>query len=103
MPDLPKTSIAGGKLLFACLLLIGLSTPGTAAAQEFCSEPVQPYCLDLESEYDTMLQINRCEDDLNDYQQQLDEYEQCIADQLDSLRKQLEDARKALGDARENF
>lgn len=103
MSYLLKATSASGKLLFACLVMIGLSMPGTASAQEFCSEPVAPYCLDLESEFDTVLQINRCEDDLNDYQQQLEEYEQCITNQLDSLRSQLENARKSLEEARKKF
>lgn len=95
--------IPGSKLLYPCLVLIGLSLPGAVSAQEFCSEPVPPYCVDEDSEFDTMLQVNRCEDDLNDYRDQLDEYEKCIAEQLSSLRKDLDNAQKRLGEVRKEF
>lgn len=85
------------------LLVTGLSMPGTAAAQGFCSEPVAPYCVNKDSEFDTMLQINRCEEDLANYEQQLIDYEQCISDQLESLREDLDRAQDALETARENF
>lgn len=83
--------------------MAGLSTPGTSAAQGFCSEPVAPYCVNKDSEFDTMLQINRCDEDLANYEQQLLDYEQCISDQLESLREELNSAQDALEAARENF
>lgn len=93
----------GKNALFVSLVLGGLSVPGVAAAQGFCSEPVTPYCVDKDSEFDTMLQINRCEEDLDDYEEQLREYEQCISDQLEALREELNTARGALNEAKENF
>lgn len=87
--------------MFVSLVLGSLSMPGVAAAQEFCSEPVAPYCVDEGSQYDTMLQINRCEEDLDNYEEQLREYEQCISDQLESLREELSTARDALSKAKE--
>lgn len=71
--------------------------------QEFCSEPVAPYCVTTESEFDSMLQINRCNDDLDDYQEQIDTYEQCIADQLETMRQELSEAREKLEEAEKDF
>jgi len=103
VPELSRIFATGGTTLVLCLALAGLAAPGAAPAQEFCSEPVPPYCVDKDSEFDTMLQINRCDEDLNDYQQQLDEYEQCIQGQLNALQEELDSARKALEEARKNF
>lgn len=103
MSELLRALIAGKNVLFLCLALAGLSMPGTAASQGFCSEPVAPYCVNEDAAFDTMLQINRCEEDLANYEEQLAEYEQCIADQLESLREELNAAEKALDEARENF
>lgn len=103
MPDLQRLVTAGKNALFVSLVLGGLSMPGVAAAQGFCSEPVAPYCVDEDSQYDTMLQINRCEEDLDNYEEQLREYEQCISDQLESLREELDAARDALSEAKEEF
>jgi hypothetical protein len=89
--------------LLLSLMLAGLSVPGTASAQEFCSEPVVPYCVDREGEFDTTLQLNRCEDDLRAYRAQLDEYEQCISDKIIGMREQLEAAEKSVEEAREEF
>jgi len=85
-----------GLAILLCLALLGMSTPRTAVGQEFCSEPVAPYCVTTESEFDTMLQINRCNDDLGDYQEQIATYEQCIADQLQAMRQELTEARERL-------
>lgn len=93
----------GRNALVLCLVMAGLSMPGTAAAQGFCSEPVAPYCVNKDSEFDTRLQINRCEEDLANYKQQLIDYEQCISDQLESLREELDSAQDALEAAKESF
>lgn len=93
----------GKHVLFLCLVLTGLSMPGTAASQGFCSEPVAPYCVNEDATFDTILQVNRCEEDLANYEEQLAEYEQCIAEQLESMREELKAAHKALDEAKENF
>lgn len=84
-------------------MMAGLSMPGTAASQGFCSEPVAPYCVNKDSVFDTVLQVNRCEEDLANYEQQLNDYEQCISDQLESLREELDNAQDALEAAKEKF
>lgn len=94
---------AGSIVLLFGLIIAGLSVTSPAAAQAFCSEPVTPYCVDTESQFDTMLQINRCEEDLENYEQQLLDYEQCISNQLETLREELNKAHEALSEAKENF
>lgn len=89
--------------MFLCLALFGISMHGTALGQEFCSEPVAPYCAETDVEFDTVLQVNRCEDDLKEYEQQLDEYEQCITQQLKDMRSNLANARTTLEQAKEEF
>lgn len=83
------------------LALTGLSLPGVASAQEFCSEPIAPYCVEDNSGLETTLQANRCEEDLNEYEEELAEYEQCVAGQMKRLREQLKNARKALEEAKQ--
>lgn len=90
--------VLAGSLCAACACL-----PATAVAQSFCSEPVAPYCADKESQFDTLLQVNRCVGDLADYESQLTEYEQCVKKQIESLRQELSDARKRLENAKEDF
>lgn len=85
------------------MMLAGAALPGAASAQEFCSEPVAPYCADKDGDFDTVLQVNRCRDDLNDYEQQLKEYESCITQQLGSLREELKSAREMLEEAEKKF
>jgi len=85
------------------MMLAGAALPGAASAQEFCSEPVAPYCADKDNEFDDMLQVNRCRDDLNDYEQELQEYESCITQQLDRLRGELKSARGALKEEEKRF
>lgn len=103
MPDFSRALNNGKNAVVLCLVIAGLSMPGMAAAQGFCSEPVAPYCVTKDSAFDTMLQINRCEEDLANYKQQLIDYEQCISDQLESMREELDDALEALEAAKENF
>jgi len=83
--------------------IIVVSIHGQAVAQDFCSEPVTPYCVDKESEFDTVLQINRCKDDLSDFEQQLNEYEACITKLIENMRKELAEARERIKKAEENF
>jgi hypothetical protein len=89
--------------LCAALAVLLLFLSGTAFGQGFCSEPVEPYCVSTDSEFDTLLQVNRCEDDLLDYEQQVTEYEKCISDQINALRQELSNARAKLEEARKNF
>lgn len=103
VPDLPRVLAPDKNALLPFLALIAVLMSPPASAQEFCSEPVSPYCVDKDSEFDSVLQVNRCEDDLNDYEQQLNEYEQCISKQLESMRQALGDARKTLKAAKEQF
>lgn len=84
-----------------CLVVAGLSLPGVASAQEYCSEPIAPYCVEDNSSLETTLQANRCEEDLNEYEEELAEYEQCVAGQMKRLREQLKNARKALEGAKQ--
>lgn len=92
------------RLAYAGFLCVGcLSMQGVALGQSFCSEPIAPYCADKDSEFDTVLQINRCEEDLTEYESQLSEYEQCVKSQIDGLRQELRDARKKLEEAKKNF
>lgn len=87
--------------MFLCLSLTVLSLPGVVSAQEFCSEPIAPYCVADDSSLQTTLQANRCEEDLNDYEEELAEYEQCVANQMKRLREELKNARRALDEAKE--
>lgn len=98
-----RMKILNRKSLCSWFVSIVVFLPATTLAQEFCSEPVAPYCVTKDSEFDSMLQINRCEEDLAEYERQLDEYERCIAGQLESWRKDLKEAQTALENARENF
>lgn len=92
-----------GQALIPGLTLMTLMLPPAGAAENYCSAPVAPYCVDKDSEFDSVLQINRCEEDLGDYQEQLDTYQQCITEQLSTERKRLKEAHDLLNRAREKF
>lgn len=88
-----------------CILLAlpGISMPRAALGQDFCSEPVAPYCVTTESEFDTMVQITRCEGDLKEHEEHVETYEKCIARQVETMRRELTEARKKLEEAEKNF
>lgn len=96
-------AVAGRRFLAGSLVAVGISLYVPAAAQEFCSEPVEPYCVSTESEFDTQLQVNRCRDDLNEYEEQVNEYEQCINGQIKGMHKGLSEARSKLDEAEDSF
>ena len=103
MPFTENAGPAGKLSLLLCLALFCVSMPHSALGQQFCSEPVAPYCVTTESEFTTTLQLTRCEEDLSNYEQQVAEYEQCIVEKIQTMRDELAGARKKLEDARENF
>lgn len=103
MPDLPRVLASSNKVVLLSLALIGVSVSQPASAQEFCSEPIPPYCVDKESDFDSALQVNRCEDDLTDYEEQLDEFQQCITKRIEGMREALRSARETLNEAKGQF
>lgn len=103
MPD-PNIAPRRGKTwALVCAVILGFLFTGAAPAQQFCSEPVTPYCADANSQYETMLQINRCKDDLRSYEEELNDYETCIQESLKRMRSEIEEARKNLQEAEEEF
>lgn len=90
-------------MLLMCLTVAGFASCGTVAAQSFCSEPVEPYCVSTDSEFDTLLQVNRCRDDLVGYEEQVNEYEQCITEQIQGIHDEIGKAREKLEQAGEDF
>lgn len=100
----PSTANSTAKrVLLLCVAAAAFSAFGTAVGQEYCSEPVAPYCVDTDSEFDSLLQVNRCQDDLADYEQQLNEYETCITSQIEGMRNALSEARAKLEQAKKEF
>lgn len=95
--------MAGRRLLGCCLAVAGLGLCAPSVAQEYCSEPVEPYCVSTESDFETQVQVNRCSADLDDYEEQVNEYEKCIAGQIEGLRKELSEARSKLEEADKNL
>lgn len=91
------------RILTSCLVAVGLVLCGPAAGQSYCSEPVEPYCISTDSEFDSLLQVNRCEDDLTDFEEQVNEYEECITGQVQAMRDELTEARQKLVQAKEDF
>lgn len=96
MPEPNKTPSKGRIWLIACAAMLGFLISGAAPGQQFCSEPVSPYCADPDSEYDTMVQINRCKEDVADYEEELNDYEACIEKSLERMRNDLETAKENL-------
>lgn len=102
MSDHPTRSLAvkPAVLLFC---VAALSVQGKAMSQDFCSQPVAPYCLDKNVAFDSKVQVDRCEKDLKNYENDVADYQKCIKAQLDNLHKQLSDARQRLEDAKKSF
>ena len=71
--------------------MIGLVTlalfvaPPTQAAI-FCSEPVEPYCVESDSTFDDQLAIERCRSDVEDYVRGLEDYAKCLEAQQKEVR-----------------
>lgn len=104
MPESNVTPQRNKKWGLACAAILGLLINGAASGQEeFCSEPVTPYCAGPDSQYETMLQINRCKDDLRNYEEELDDYETCIEESLERMRSEIEEARENLKEAEEEL
>jgi hypothetical protein len=103
VPGHPKAPPSVKSASVVLLALVVLSVCTTAAAQDFCSQPVAPYCLDKDSQFDSKVQVDRCQKDLMDYEKDLSDYQKCIKGQLDGLHKQLDEAKKRLEDAKNKF
>ncbi len=103
MPHRPNTYLSRKSALLLFLAIIGLSLHGVALGDDFCSEPVAPYCVDKDSDFQSKLEVDRCEKDFSDYEKELAEYENCVKDQIDTLRKDLSAAKKRLEDAKQKF
>lgn len=80
-----------------------LASVPPAAGQEFCSQPVVPYCASGDAAFDTSLQINSCRRDLDNYVQELADYEQCIDEEIETLRRQVADTRDTLEEVEEDL
>jgi len=103
VPEPKKTPSKGMAWLLAGAAMLGFLFSGAAPGQQFCSEPVSPYCADPDSQYETMVQINRCKEDVASYEEELNDYEACIEESLERMRSDLEEARENLDKAEEQF
>lgn len=103
MPDLKNEARKGRTWSRVGTVFLGLFVAGPASGQEFCSEPVTPYCVGLDAEFDTMLQINRCKDDLKNYEDAVDEYGACIERSLNRMREEIRDAKQSLEKAEQEY
>lgn len=71
-------------------LVAGLAMAAAPAhAQEFCSEPIAPSCLTAGMNMDSTLQVRRCEEDLNRYEQNFKQYADCQTRKLDGMRGEI--------------
>lgn len=78
------------------LLLAG----GPLHAQELCSEPIPPHCIDTDAGLgeglETPADVTRCRQDVADFADDLRDYETCLKQKLAKLHADLEAARKKL-------
>lgn len=103
MLQLPNRYLPGKSALTLLLPVLVLSMHGVAFGDDFCSQPVAPYCADKDSDFESKLEVDRCEEDLSDYEKELSDYEKCVKDQIDALRKGLSDAKKRLEEAKQRL
>jgi len=103
VPYRPNTYLSRKSALLLFVPIIGLSLHGVALSDDFCSEPVAPYCVDKDSDFQSKVEVDRCEKDLSDYDKELSEYEKCVKSQIEDLRKGLSAAKKRLEDAKQRL
>lgn len=99
----PTTYPPRKSALILLLAMLGVSAQGVTLADDFCSQPVAPYCADKDSDFQSKLEVDRCQEDLSDYEKELSEYEQCVKDQIAALRKELSEAKKKLQEAKDKL
>lgn len=80
------------RLVTGLLFLLALASP--AGAQAICSEPVEPWCADQESTFDTSESIRSCQQALQTYMRQVDRYAACLRDKADTVTKQAHEVRQ---------
>lgn len=96
-------SMSRSRTLVLAIVMSGMFACAPSWGQSFCSEPVEPYCVSTDSEFDTLLQVNRCVDDLKEYEQEVNDYEKCISTQIGKLREGISQARHKLEESRKEF
>lgn len=89
-------SFAAAVALSIHLAVFGLFFPERAVSQDFCGEPVMPYCVNQFDELDSILQIDRCRKDLEAELKEVAEYMECAKKRGQELRGQLSRALEQL-------
>ena len=69
----------------AVVLTLLLSAPSPQAAI-FCSEPVEPFCVESDTTFEDQLGIKRCRGEVDEYVGGLEGYVECLAAQQKEIR-----------------
>ena len=67
----------------AILMFVLLAFPANAQSL-FCTEPVKPYCVDVESIFERDVDVERCRQDVEVYLEAAEEYGQCLRDKAEA-------------------
>lgn len=90
----------GGAKPLMWLALIPLFVPAVGQAQDFCSEPVPPRCVEVDDTYSSPPRIQRCQRDVREFEAKVSEYTDCIAKKSKRLQEDLRAIRERLEKAK---
>lgn len=101
MRAIPSLAAASAPWLLAAWL--GMWMPAQAPAQEFCSEPVMPYCVNQFDDFRSTMRIDRCRDTVNAKLQAVADYRDCANNKADRMSEELSEALEKLQEVRKRF
>tara|TARA_R110000868_G_scaffold92734_2_gene257222 strand:+ start:15321 stop:15656 length:336 start_codon:yes stop_codon:yes gene_type:complete len=93
----------------ASLALLVTAPPNASAAVQayYCSEPIEPYCIDAYGTFDDDYSFRSCRLDVESYLSEVDAYEQCVADELrrvaDEAQMDVDNVRREAANVLERF
>jgi len=88
MISLPAWRINPGGL-FAVAAVISAAAAMPAQGQVFCSEPIAPSCLEVESTQRDILSVRRCKQDVDEFAVEVSDYLACLQQNARSLEERV--------------
>mgnify|MGYP003644857852 CR=1 FL=1 len=95
--------------LLASLGLLVTAPPNASAAVQayYCSEPIEPYCIDAYGTFENDYSFQSCRRDVQNYLSDVADYEQCVIDEVrrvaDEAQMDVDNVRREAEDALERF
>lgn len=95
---IPRGSASRSGIALAVAAAFLLFAPQTHG-QTYCSEPIEPSCVDVQPAPDDQMSISRCEQAVDRYEEEIEDYFAC----LEKRKKEIRSGMKTLREKLENL